>query len=141
MPVSFRTAVAECFIVIQHHLLEFCGCHIELLAQISAVIIELQGDGFDRKLLRVYEVGVEGSEFIKMTTDLYGVVVDDIVLADAKQMVTITVYNADGTEFGSAADSVASYVARAEASGSDTHELYANILRFATSAYNYLMNT
>ncbi len=88
---------------------------------------------------KAYEVRVEGSEFIKMTTDLYGVVVDDIVLADAKQMVTITVYNADGSEFGSAADSVASYVARAEASGTDTYGLYANIMKFAASAYNYFM--
>ncbi len=87
---------------------------------------------------KAHEVRVEGSEFIKMTTDLYGVVVDDIVLADAKQMVTVTVYNADGTQYGSAADSVSSYVARAEANNADGSGLYSNILKFATSAYNYL---
>ncbi len=87
---------------------------------------------------KAHEARVEGSEFIKMTTDLYGVVVDDIVLADAKQMVTITVYNADGSEYGSATDSVESYVARAEAQNADTYGLYANIMKFAVSAYNYL---
>ena len=85
------------------------------------------------------ETRVEGSEFIKRNNTTYGVVVDDIVLADARQMVSVTVYDADGSEFGDASDSVSSYVARAEANDADGSGLYSNILKFATSAYNYLV--
>ena len=84
------------------------------------------------------ETRVEGSEFLKRNNTTYGVVVDDIVLADARQMVSVTVYDADGTEFGNASDSVSSYVARAEANDADGSGLYSNILKFATSAYTYL---
>ena len=88
-----------------------------------------------------HEIRVEGSEFEKYGTsgDIYKVVVDDIVLADAKQLVTVTVYNADGTTYGAASDSVESYVARVANTG-DPNGLYANIMKFATSAYNYIMN-
>ena len=88
------------------------------------------------------EIRMEGAEFEKYGSsgDIYKIVVDDVVLADARQLVTVTVYNADGTVFGSGSDSVESYVARAEANGADTYGLYANIMKFATSAYNYIVN-
>ena len=88
------------------------------------------------------EVRMEGSEFEKYGSsgDIYKVIVDDVVLADARQMVTVTLYNADGTVFGVNSDSVESYVARAEENGADTYGLYANIMKFATSAYNYIIN-
>ena len=90
----------------------------------------------------VKEVRMEGTEFEKYGSsgDIYKIVVDDVVLADAKQMVTVTLYNADGTVFGVGSDSVESYVARAEKNGADTYGLYANIMKFATSAYNYIIN-
>ena len=88
------------------------------------------------------EVRMEGSEFEKYGSsgDIYKIVVDDVVLADARQLVTVTVYNADGTVFGAGSDSMESYVARAESNNADTYGLYANIMRFATSAYNYIIN-
>ena len=81
---------------------------------------------------------VEGSEFVKMTNDIYGVIVDEIVLADARSMVSVTVYDANGVIHGTGSDSVSSYVARAEANNADTYGLFANIMKFATSAHNYL---
>ena len=88
------------------------------------------------------EVRMEGSEFEKYGSsgDIYKIVVDDVVLADAKQLVTVTLYNADGSVFGTGSDSVESYVARAESNNADTYGLYANIMKFATSAYNYIIN-
>ena len=88
------------------------------------------------------EVRMEGTEFEKYGSsgDIYKIVVDDVVLADAKQLVTVTLYNADGTVFGAGTDSVESYVARAESNNADTYGLYANIMKFATSAYNYIIN-
>ena len=88
------------------------------------------------------EVRMEGTEFEQYGSsgDIYKVVVDDIVLSDAKQPVTVTVYNADGSVYGTGSDSVESYVARAEANNADTYGLYANIMKFATSAYNYITN-
>ena len=81
-------------------------------------------------------ITVYGSEFVRYSADIYRVVVDDIVLADAECPVTVTVYNADGTVHGAATDSVESYNARAAAT--DTYGLYANIMKFAASAYAYL---
>ena len=58
------------------------------------------------------------------------VTVDSIVLADAKQLVTVTVY--DGArEVASASDSVESYAARKPSALTDA------VMKFATSAYNY----
>ena len=59
------------------------------------------------------------------------------VNGESKFMVTCTVYNANGTVVTSAQDSVASYVARANADTNNTNPLYTLILKFATSAYNY----
>ena len=59
------------------------------------------------------------------------------VNGESKFMVTCTVYNADGTVVTYARDSVASYVARANADTNNTNPLYTLILKFATSAYNY----
>ena len=62
------------------------------------------------------------------------VYVDQIVVADARQLVTVTVYDANGSVYGTATDSLESCVARASAS--DT--IYQAIMKFADSAYNYL---
>ncbi len=73
-------------------------------------------------------VTVEGEDFI----DGNIVEVDTIVLADARQMITCTVYNAENEEIASVTDSVESYVARTPG-----NDLSIAILKFATSAYNY----
>ena len=77
-------------------------------------------------------VEIAGSEF-KANGSRFGVVVDQLAVADARQMVTCTVYNAQGEEIASAVDSVESYVARA--SGHDP--LFQKIMKFSVSAYNY----
>ena len=58
-------------------------------------------------------------------------------LSDASQLVTVTVYNEDGTVYGTATDSVESYVARMSTSDTD---LYMSIMKFATSARAYVKN-
>ena len=70
-------------------------------------------------------------------TDLIRVYAEETVVADCRQMITCTVYNADGTVFGTSTDSVESYVARAQSTG---EALYPAILKFADSAYTYLIN-
>jgi len=59
-------------------------------------------------------------------------VVDKIVLADAFSLVTVTVYNADGSVYGTGSDSVESYAARVSS------ELNTAIMKFASSAKTYL---
>lgn len=44
--------------------------------------------------------------------DAYTVVVDQLSIADVSQMVTVTLYHADGSEYGSCTDSVESYLCR-----------------------------
>ncbi|MBQ9967889.1 MAG: hypothetical protein IJO88_04115, partial [Oscillospiraceae bacterium] len=71
------------------------------------------------------------AELEQYSGHIYKVVVDEIVLADAFCDVTVTVYDGE-TVHGTATDSVESYVARAEKS-----DLYATIIKFATSAKDY----
>ena len=68
----------------------------------------------------------------KKTSGFYGIVVDDIAVAEAFNLVTVTVYNADGTVYGEAVDSVESYIARTAES-----ELNESIMKFAASAKIY----
>jgi hypothetical protein len=56
------------------------------------------------------------------------------VVADGRMPIKVTVYNANGTVYGSATDSMASYISRM--SNSDT--LYENIMKFSDAAYAYL---
>ena len=80
--------------------------------------------------------GVKVSERVAPTliSGSYLIVIDQIVVADGRMPVTVTVYNADGTVYGSATDSMASYIARM--TGADA--LYENIMKFSDSAYAYL---
>jgi len=74
---------------------------------------------------------VPGSDF--GTYGIYkSVTVDQIVLADASQPVTVTVCNADGSVYGEGTDSVESYVARVDGA------LYRTIMNFAASAKSFL---
>ena len=76
-----------------------------------------------------------GSNAVK---NLCQVIVDDIVLADARQLVTVTVYDADGNVYGQCADSVESYVRRGI--NSIYSDLLVSTMKFADSAYDYLHN-
>ena len=78
-----------------------------------------------------HETRVEGSSFSKYNSTTYGVVVDELVVADGDQLVTVTVYDAAGNVVASASDSVNSYAARQM--GKDA--LYEMVAKFTTSAY------
>ena len=110
----------------------FKGLKSKTVADMYAVI------SYTDYLGKAQEATIQGEEFEKVNTDVYKVIVDQIVLADARQLVDVTLYDADGSVYGSASDSVESYVARALANDADGNGLYTNILKFATSAYRYL---
>ena len=65
---------------------------------------------------------------------LYLINITQIAVADGRIPVTVTVYNADGTVYGSATDSMASYIARM----SNADALYECIMKFSDSAFAYL---
>ncbi len=77
---------------------------------------------------------VDGKDFYKFNSTTYGVCVDNLVVADAAQLVTITVYNADGTVYSTLIDSINGYLKRNIEKG----DVYTAIAKFTTSAYNYL---
>ena len=79
------------------------------------------------------------ADVVTYNASLVKVVVDEIVLADAKRPVTVTVYK-DGAEFGTITESVEGYVAR-NLSSATMGAITDAIIKFATSAYNYLGGT
>ena len=66
--------------------------------------------------------------------------IDDIVVADGRQPVTVTVYDSNGNVYGTVKDGVASYVARTmEQTGTSALcDLCEKIMMFSDSAYAYL---
>ncbi len=75
---------------------------------------------------------VEGSAF-RRNSGLYGVPVNMLVASDARQLVTVTVYNvADETVYGMCKDSVEGYAARM----STGDDLYNAVMKFSQAAYN-----
>jgi hypothetical protein len=82
----------------------------------------------------VHETRVEGSSFSKYNDTTYGVVVDELVVADGDELVTVTVYDAEGNVVASGSDSVNSYAARQM--GEDV--LYEMVAKFTKSAHTYL---
>jgi hypothetical protein len=76
---------------------------------------------------------VEGSDFYQFSSTVYGVMVDELVVADGNQLVTVTVYNTDGSVVAYGTDSVNSYAARQM--GKDA--LYEMVMKFTNSAYAY----
>ena len=76
---------------------------------------------------------VTGSEFGK-SGGYYYVLIDDLVIADARVPITITIYNADGSVYTVCNESIEDYLARMSSVG----ELNAAVMKFADSAYAYL---
>ena len=76
---------------------------------------------------------VSGSEF-GVSGSFFYINIDELVIADARQVITITVYNADGSVYTTCQESIEDYLAR----GDSVNNLYAAIMRFADSAYAYL---
>ena len=75
-------------------------------------------------------ITVEGTDFTK-NGSFYVVTVEDMVVADSRQDITCTVYDADGNIVGEATDSVESYTARK----GDT--LFAYLMKFSDSAHAF----
>ena len=82
---------------------------------------------------RVIEERVEGSDFMNGTV----VVVDEVVAADFKQDLTITVYDANGNAVASAVESVASYIAR-QMEKPNPSVIYDAVAKYCAAAYAYL---
>lgn len=61
-----------------------------------------------------------------------------LVVADARQVITITVKNADGTEYATCQESIEAYLARYAQTGKSPSDLDAAVMKFADSAHAYL---
>ena len=81
-----------------------------------------------------HEVKVDGSEFA-IVSGGYSVELDQLVVADARQMVTCTLYDLEGNVITVAVDSIEGNVARVSATN---QALYESFMKFADSAYAYL---
>lgn len=79
------------------------------------------------------KVRIEGTEFNRDGSNTV-ITVDEIVVADGRQPVTCTVFDADGNEVASVTDSLESYVNRM---GGSYPWLY-EVMKFSDSAYNFL---
>lgn len=79
------------------------------------------------------QVRVNGNQFID-AGNITCIELDRLVYADARATVTVTVYNADGTVYDTAADSIASYCQRI----TQCKDLCDSLMRFADSAKAYL---
>jgi len=83
---------------------------------------------------RPQRITVPGSD-LELTGSTAVVTIDEIVVADARQDVTVQILDSQGNVVASATDSVASYIARMRQEEEDP--LYESILKFADSAYLY----
>ena len=99
--------------------------------------------GLDRTMYAVYsytnhngivqQVTVSGADFIE-AGGLYGIELNKIVYADARQLVTIEIYTADGALISTVQDSIESYANRK----GETDPLVDALMKFADSAKIYL---
>ena len=80
---------------------------------------------------QLQEVRVKGTDFIDATS-AYVVEASALVCADARAVVTFTVYNADGTVYGTAKDSIEGYAARNKNATTEA------LMKFTDSAKAYL---
>lgn len=85
--------------------------------------------------VRVNYVGHKGNHETVRVEGKTDILIENLVAADARSSITITICNADGTEASVVKDSVASAVGR-----SNGNELLKAYLKFADSAYTYLHN-
>ena len=79
------------------------------------------------------KVHVKGTDFISAGTKK-GIELSDLVYADARTLVTVIVYNSDGTVYGYAEESIESCAYRSS-SGND---VFVALMKFADSARRYL---
>jgi hypothetical protein len=81
---------------------------------------------------RPQTVRVEGADFVMISGKPAGVELSALVYADARNLVTVTVYNADGTVHGEAIESMESCAFRGNA------DVFVELMKFADSAKAYL---
>ena len=81
---------------------------------------------------KVKEVRVEGKDFVQFEETTWKLSVAGLVIADCRQPVAVSVYNAEGEVIAGATDSIESYTARMDNDG----PLYVAIMKFAVAAYN-----
>ena len=77
-------------------------------------------------------VRVEGADFVIIGGKPAGVELSELVYADARTMVEVTVYKADGTVHGTATDSIESCCVRSSG------DLFVALMKFADSAREHL---
>ena len=81
---------------------------------------------------RPHKTMVTSDKFVVNSATIYGVCVDDLAIADAGCAITITVYNQDGTVYGSLVDSMNSYLYRIMQK--DDSDIYKMVAKFTSSA-------
>ena len=76
---------------------------------------------------------VSGTDFAQYNSEIFGVTVDTLAVADGDQLVTVTVYDGDGKPVANASDTVNGYLSRMMGG----NNLFESIAKFTTSAYAY----
>jgi len=109
----------------------------------SRIQLQVAFKGMTRDMYAVYtytdnngkaqSVRVEGADFVDV--GVLGVEMSALVYADARNVVEIIVYNADGTVYGTATDSIEGYVQRNAKGETDVSM---ELMKFADSAKAYL---
>ena len=109
----------------------------------SRIQMQVAFTGLDRTMYAQYTyrdhnnkvqiVTVAGSEFIEVS-GLYGIELSKLVYADARQIVTVQIYNSQGALLSTVQDSIESYVNRSGA----TDPLFDALMKFTDSAKAYL---
>jgi hypothetical protein len=83
----------------------------------------------------VKEIRVEYADFVASGSSKIGVELSALVYADARALVDIVVYNADGSVYATASDSIESACARGSKSEDN---VYVALMKFADSARKHL---
>ncbi|MBR5529496.1 MAG: bacterial Ig-like domain-containing protein, partial [Oscillospiraceae bacterium] len=78
------------------------------------------------------EIRVEGVDFVASGSSKIGVELSSLVYSDARALVEVTIYNADGSVYGTAVDSIESCVFRS------TGDVFVALMKFADSAKAHL---
>lgn len=109
----------------------------------SSIQVQLAFQGLTEDMYAIYsftnnegtkrEVRVEGTSFIRAGA-MTGIELSELVYADARAMVNVTVYNADASTYGTASDSIESCAARST-TGDD---VFTALMKFADSAKAHL---
>ena len=81
---------------------------------------------------KAQEVRIEGADFVIIGGKPAGVELSALVYADARSLVNVTVYNADGTVYGTASDSIESCAVRSNG------DVFVALMKFADSAKAHL---